>query len=189
MKHAYIALNKQVFSLGNRCIVPIRMEDRYIIMKWRNEQIFHLRQNKPLTSEEQDVYFNTTVANLFGKEQPGQLLFSYLEDGKCIGYGGLVHMNWIDKHAEISFITDTAIKNETYAAHMSTFLDLIAQVAFEAISFHKLFTFAFDVRPHIYPILEQSGFKKEAVLKEHCFFNGEFKDVVIHTKYNSMEKI
>ncbi|MFX0556535.1 GNAT family N-acetyltransferase [Maribacter sp. CXY002] len=183
--NSYIALNKESFSEGDRSIVPIRMEDRYLIMKWRNEQIFHLRQSKPLTNNDQDHYFNTTVAKLFGKEQPDQLLFSYLENGKCIGYGGLVHMNWTDKNAEISFITDTAIQNEAYAFHMCTFLTLITKVAFEEISFHKLFTYAFDVRPYIYPILEQSGFKREAVLKEHCLFNGEFKDVIIHTKYNT----
>lgn len=182
--NSYIALNNQSFSKGNRSIVPIRMEDCYLIMKWRNEQIFHLRQNKPLTNNDQDHYFNSTVIKLFKDKQPSQLLFSYLEDDKCIGYGGLVHMNWIDRNAEISFITDTIITGQAYASHMSTFLDLITEVAFTDIHFHKLFTFAFDVRPHIYPIIEDSGFKKEAILKEHCLFNGVFKDVVIHTKYN-----
>jgi len=33
-------------------------------MQWRNEQIYHLRQNKPLTKEEQGRYFNEVVATL-----------------------------------------------------------------------------------------------------------------------------
>ncbi len=185
MGKSYKALNKQEFAKGNYRIIPIRMEDRYAIMQWRNEQIFHLRQNKPLTKEDQDNYFNTAVASLFSQEQPGQILFSYLEGDTCIGYGGLVHINWIDQNAEISFITSTAIEKEEYAFHMSTFLGLLEEVAFNELAFHKLFTYAFDVRPHIYPILEMNGFKKEAVLKEHCLFNGDFKDVIIHVKFNT----
>ncbi len=179
----YKALKKQEFAKGNHRIIPIRMEDRYAIMQWRNEQIYHLRQNKILSKEDQDNYFNTVVTGLFSQELPGQILFSYLEGDTCIGYGGLVHINWIDKNAEISFITNTAIEKEQYVFHMSTFLDLLEEVACNELAFHKIFTYAFDVRPHIYPILEKNGFKREAVLKEHCLFNGDFIDVIIHSKF------
>jgi len=74
-------LNNQCFSKDNYSIVPIRFQDRYDIMKWRNDQIYHLRQRRPLTKEVQDVYFNTIVAGLFNQEQPNQILFSYLESG------------------------------------------------------------------------------------------------------------
>ena len=43
--------------------------------------------------------------------------------------------------------------------------------------------YAFDLRPKLYPVLEQSGFKKEAVLKKQCLFNLEYIDVVIHSKF------
>jgi len=185
----YKILNKQIFIKDNYSIVPIRMEDRYAIMKWRNEQIFHLRQNEPLTKEKQDNYFDTIVTSLFHQEKPNQILFSYLKGDECIGYGGLVHINWVDKNAEISFIINTSIEKELYEFHMSTFLSLIDEVAYNELNFHKLFTYAFDVRPEIYPILEKNGFKKEATLKEHCLFNGEFKDVIIHTKYNKIGKL
>lgn len=181
--NAYKVLKKQVFTEGDYRIVPIRMEDRYAIMKWRNEQIFHLRQDKPLSKVDQDGYFNTVVSGLFNQEQPNQILFSYLKGDECIGYGGLVHMNWVDKNAEISFITNTSIEKEHYEFHMSTFLGLIAELANSELDFHKIFAYTFDVRPEIYSILEMNGFKKEAVLSEHCLFNGNFIDVIIHSKF------
>ena len=184
----YKVLNNQIFSSEKFAIVPIRMEDRHVIRKWRNEQIFHLRQNKVLSEEDQDTYFNTVVKSIFSQDHPNQILFSYLEDGECIGYGGLVHINWVDKNAEISFLTKTTIKGTEYEFHMSTFMSLLDKVAFVALNFHKVFTYTFDVRPEIYPILEKNGFKREAVLKEHCLFNGEFKDVVIHAKFNAIAK-
>ena len=48
VKQKYIALNKQNFQFDIYKLTPIRIKDRYKIMKWRNEQLYHLRQLKPL---------------------------------------------------------------------------------------------------------------------------------------------
>ena len=48
----YKVLNKQIFKSDDFSLVPIRFECRYDIMQWRNEQIYHLRQNKLLTEAE-----------------------------------------------------------------------------------------------------------------------------------------
>lgn len=61
----YIALQKQQFSDGEFSIVPIRYDDRVAIMKWRNEQMYHLRQIVPLTHEKQKYYLDTVVSKLF----------------------------------------------------------------------------------------------------------------------------
>jgi RimJ/RimL family protein N-acetyltransferase len=153
-------------------------------MNWRNEQIYHLRQQKPLTAEDQERYFNTVVAELFKQEYPGQVLFSYLEDGKCIGYGGLVHINWKDKYAEISFIINTKLEKDFFQQHWVTYLSLIEKVAFEGLGLHKIFTYAFDLRPHLYKAVEAAGYIQEARLKEHCLFEGKYIDVLIHSKIN-----
>ncbi len=179
---SYKVLNKQIYSSGNYSIVPIRMEDRFDIMKWRNEQIYHLRQDKPLTPENQDYYFKNVVDKLFNEEHPNQILFSFLENGICIGYGGLVHINWIDKNAEISFVINTELEKEYFKLYWINYIRMIEKLAFDELRLHKIFTYAFDVRPHLYDALEFVGFKKEAVLKEHCFFQNKFKDVVIHSK-------
>lgn len=185
----YKALNNQKFVFGPYSIVPIRFEDRIEIMNWRNEQIYHLRQSKPLTEADQNHYFQNVVAILFEQKEPGQVLFSYLENDTCIGYGGLVHINWTDQNAEISFIMDTTLEKEHFHFHWQTYLELLEKVAFEELGLHKIYTYAFDLRPHLYVALESSGFQKEGVLKEHCIFEGQFKDVVIHSKINQQIKI
>ena len=123
-----------------------------------------------------------------GKSGSGEL-FSYLENEKCIGYGGLVHINWKDKNAEISFIMDTKLEKDFFDKHWAIFLDLIEHIAFHELKLHKIQTFAFDVRPNLYVILEKNNYLKEAVLKEHYFFNQKHFDVIIHSKYNSCENI
>jgi RimJ/RimL family protein N-acetyltransferase len=181
---AYKVLKRQEFSSGDYSLTPIRHEDRLKIMKWRNEQIYHLRQSEVLTVEKQENYFNTTVASLFNEERPNQILFSFLEGNECIGYGGLVHINWIDKNAELSFIMETQLEKEAFNFYWSKFLACVEKVAFEELSFHKIYTYAFDLRPHLYTVLEGNGFKREAVLKEQCLIEGEYKGVVIHSLIN-----
>ena len=182
--NSYKVLNKQVFKDGDFKIVPIRYKDRLDILKWRNEQLFHLRQPKPLTIEDQENYFSKIIPKLFEQELPNQILFSYLKNDVCIGYGGLVHINWIDKNAEISFIMNTELEKDDFEFHWEKYLGLIEQLAFDELQIHKIFTYAFDLRPHLYSVVEMCGFKKEATLKEHCLFNGEYKDVIIHSKTN-----
>ncbi|KVV13960.1 GNAT family N-acetyltransferase [Flavobacterium sp. TAB 87] len=178
----YKILNRQRFADGIYSIVSLRFEDRMLIMKWRNEQIYHLRQNELLTLKDQNDYFATVVAKLFEQNEPNQILFSFLENDVCIGYGGLVHINWTDKNAEISFVMNTSLEKDFFQFHWKNYLRLIEKVAFQELKFHKIFTYAFDLRPNLYRALESVGFSKEAVLKEHCFFDGEYHDVIIHSK-------
>lgn len=181
----YKCLRTQEFSLGKFKLVPIRFEDRYKIMQWRNEQIYHLRQAKPLTKEDQDAYFENVVTKLFDQEQPNQILFSFLEDGICIGYGGLVHINWIDKNAEISFIMKTELEEGNFEKNWLIYLRMIEEVGFNSLNFQKLYVYAFDLRPHLYQVLEKGKYFLDAKLKNHCFYNGEYKDVVIYSKLKS----
>ncbi|WP_396157225.1 GNAT family N-acetyltransferase [Flavobacterium sp.] len=180
----YKVLTQQKFQSDNFSLVPIRFEDRLKIMHWRNEQLYHLRQQKPLAVEDQENYFKNVVSKLFHQEQPNQILFSFLENGFCIGYGGLVHINWTDRNAEISFIMDTALEDKRFHEIWKAYLNLLEQVAFTDLNLHKIYTYAFDLRPHLYDVLEACSFMNEARLKEHCFFRGEFLDIIYHSKIN-----
>ena len=182
--NAFKILNKQIFINDKTKIVPIRIEDRLPIMNWRNEQIYHLRQKKFLTEKEQNNYFDKVIKKIFNQEFPDQVLFSYLESEKCIGYGGLVHINWTDKNAEISFIIETALEKHFFATHWKSFLKLIEEVAFNEICLHKIFVYAFDLRTRLYNVLENEGYEMEARLKEHVFIENKFVDVVIYSKIN-----
>ena len=185
----YICLQHQEQHIGDYSIVPLRYEDRFSIMKWRNEQIYHLRQARPLTEDEQQRYFDNVVSKLYDNPNPDQILFSYLEKGVCIGYGGLVHINWIDHNGEISFIMDTRLEKEHFAEHWSNYLTMLKAVAFDDLGLHKIYTYAFDLRPHLYTMLEANGYQREATLKEHCLFNGEYKDVVLHSLWNDRYEV
>ena len=181
----YKCLSTQIFESNGFKIVPIRNEDKYDIMRWRNEQIYHLRQSETLNEQKQEWYFENVISKLFDQEKPSQLLFSYLKNNVVIGYGGLVHINWVDRNAEVSFIMNTEIEKQSFIFHWSNYLGLLEIVAFKELNFRKIYTFAFDIRPQLYKALEDKNFLFEARLKEHCLFKNRFIDVVIHSKWNT----
>lgn len=180
----YKCLRQNIFIDGLFSIVPIRDEDRFQIKKWRNEQMFHLRQNKILTDEDQDSYFQNIIKPSFSQQHPSQILFSFLDNGILIGYGGLVHINWEDKIAEVSFLMNTSLEEKHFSSNWLQFLKLLGLVAFDNLGFNKIFTYAFDLRPKLYDVLENFDFKREAVLKNHVAFEGRYIDVIIHSKFN-----
>ena len=176
----YNCLIQNEFKALDHKIVPIRYEDRLDIMKWRNEQMYHLRQVKPLTEIAQENYFRKTVSDLFDQEKPNQILFSYLKNGKCIGYGGLVHINWIDKNAEISFIMNTKYEKKYFYKYWNLYIKLIEDVGFKELNFNKLYTYAYDLRPQLYVVLEDSGYSKEKEITDKPI------KIVIHSKCNQI---
>lgn len=182
----YKALSKNTFKDKEFEIVPIRYEDRLDILKWRNEQIYHLRQERLLNKDDQERYFTKKIIKLFKQTQPNQILFSFLKNGKCIGYGGLVHINWIDKHAEISFIMNTALELCDFDLNWTKFLKQVEKVAFIELNFHKLFVYAFDLRPHLYTTLKKNNYFLDAKLKEHCLYKEKYIDVVIYSKISNL---
>ena len=185
LKRSYKCLTNQSFSINDYTLIPIRDEDKYDILKWRNEQIDILRQSNPLTEEQQNLYFKTVVSQLFEQEQPTQILWSLLLKGKLIGYGGLVHIDWENKTAEISFLTETQRNKDVniFIEDWVNYLSLIKQLADIYLNFNSIFTYAYDIRPNLYVALEKSGFKETKRIKDFIEINNELKDVVIHTFY------
>ncbi len=179
----YKCLNTQEFISREYKIVPIRFQDRFTIMLWRNEQLYHLRQKYPLTVEDQENYFSNIVSKIFDEDQPNQILFSFLKNDICIGYGGLVHINWPDKNAEISFIMDTKLEKDSFEEIWLIYLDLIERVAFNDLKLIKIYTYAFDLRPDLFKVLETSGFNLDKNLKN--IQKNEKGKVVIHSKQSA----
>lgn len=180
----YKALKNQEFKTRDYSLIPIRHEDRFEIMQWRNEQIHHLRQTVPLTEEIQDKYFEGVITQLFNQEKPKQILFSFLYGGDLVGYGGLVHINYVDRNAEISFVIKTDLQELFFEKFWTEYLNLIKQPAFKELKLRKIYTYAFDVRKMLYPALENSGFSLDARLREHCYVHNEYRDVLVHSFWN-----
>ena len=179
-KYSFLASNK--FCLDEYCLVPFMEQEMELIRKWRNEQIDYLRQNKPLTKDEQSKYYHQVIKKSFYEKKPEMILFSFILKNNCIGYGGFVHIDWNLKKAELSFVLDTnrTEKLETYKKEFSIFLKIILNIGFKQILFHKIFTETFDIRPNTILVLEKAGFVLENRLLSKNYINGSYIDSLFH---------
>ena len=107
-----------------------------------------------------DKYFKEVISNQFEQENPKQILFSFIAENICVGYGGLVHINWVDKNAEVSFVMNTELEKNNFEEYWGIFLNLIEEVTFTDLQLHKLYIYAFDLRPHLYKALENFKYKE-----------------------------
>lgn len=178
----YVCLRTSQFEHPPYRLVPLRYEDIYKIMHWRNAQMDVLRQSVLLTEETQAHYYQHVVEPTFTENHPKQILFSLLHNNHCIGYGGLVHIDWTARRGEVSFLVDPKRIDhpKQYREDFSNFLSLIKQVAFNDLNFHKIFTETFDVRPLHIAVLEDNKFVQEGRLKKHVLVDDQFVDSIIH---------
>lgn len=180
----YRLLKGRRFQYQGYELVSLRKQDIALIKKWRNDQISILRQQKPLTDDEQIKYFQEVVMPSFGQRTPKIVLLSFLREGRCIGYGGLVHIDWESGRAEVSFLLETEIgENERIASRVyDIFLHIIIEIAFQHLSLRRLTTETFDVpgRGFIYEGLKSNGFVEEGVFRQHIYKQGDWRDAYLH---------
>lgn len=170
------------FIFENYKLIPIRFLDKDLIRAWRNDQIEILRQQQVLTLDSQFKYFSTIIFETFHQDFPDQLIFSFLENGKMIGYGGLVHIDWDNKNAEISFLLATELNFENnYLKLFSSFLILIELVA-KSINLNKIFTYGYNINEYRFKPLIEKKYIKEVQLSNHILINEKLYDIKIYSK-------
>ena len=184
-KYSFLRNNK--ISYKEYSLTPLRKSDIQTIRKWRNEQINVLRQETTLSADAQLRQYNNIIQKSFYKIKTYIILFSFLYCGKCIGYGGLVHINWKVKSGEVSFVCDTnrTKSNIIYQKDFSTFLKIIFKIAFDDIHLNKLVSETYNIRPAHLKILENSGFKQIKIIKNSKnIIDGKIVDSILHERKN-----
>jgi RimJ/RimL family protein N-acetyltransferase len=163
-------------------IRPIRYENKDKIRIWRNDQINILRQARPLSKSDQDTYFKNVIESLFDQRNPDQIIVGLYDVEELIGYGGLVHIDWGNKHAEISFLLSSEINSKkNYLSCFKKFLVLIEQLA-SKMNLNKIYTIGYATDHFRFEPLVSNDFRHEATLKKHKFVGDRLVDSLIYGK-------
>ena len=185
----YPLLKSNTLCIGEYSVVPLRYQDIFLIMEWRNQQMYHLRQDSQLTRDGQENYYQNIVKSSFRKRYPKQFLFSFLENNNCIGYGGLVHINWVQKEAEISFLIDTEREKKDFKKLWLNYLDMIEEIAFSRLRLKKIYTYSYDIRPKLYEVLEKAEYYLEKKVSEVIKIDGKQFNIKINSKYHNQFRL
>ena len=165
----YKILKQYHYKIDNYSLRPVLKEDIEKIISWRNQQIKVLRQNKPISQDEQIQYYKNNIWNEYNQDHPNQILFSFNLNENLIGYGGLVHINWKSMVAEMSFLLETLrTKNKkNYQNDMKNFISILISIAFNELNFKKITTESFNFRKRTIEVLNESNFKIDKNANTH----------------------
>lgn len=174
------------WSDGQYSISSIQRAHIESIRNWRNAQMDVLRQKKAISANDQISYFDSHIWPSFDEAQPQQILMVLFHDEKLIGYGGLVHIDWEFKRAEISFLLnpERTLNPELYRQDFLAFLRLVKELTFDGLGFHRIFVETYSTRTHHISVLEEFGFSQEGLMRDHVLIHGNFVNSLIHGYIN-----
>ena len=180
----YQCMPRPTISDGLFCLMCVQHEHIESIRQWRNAQMAILRQNDEISPQGQLEYFKKYIWSTLNRSKPDNILLAFLQERKLIGYGGLVHIAWQDSRAEVSFLLESsqADTHPEYASRFRSFLALLSEIAFKDLKLNRLFTESYSNRSAHLRALENAGFLKEGILREHTQQKGIATDSVVHSR-------
>jgi len=178
----YRCMPRAEIADGGYAVRAVEPEHIEAIRQWRNAQIDVLRQAAPISPQQQADYYVREIWPAKRLAEPRNILLIYLEDGRPIGYGGLVHIAWEHRRAEVSFLLDpAAVRSDAeLAALFSRFLKLIKELADHDLGFIRLHTETYAIRHVHIATLEACGFRREGCLRRHVIIDGRPTDALLH---------
>jgi RimJ/RimL family protein N-acetyltransferase len=145
--------------------------DLSYIVQLRNSYIRFLRQKKLLTMIDQRKWYEDYIKDdtnyYFLAEKP-------INNIIIRGVIGLTHIDWINRHSELSFISDNYIDDDLY----DCVFDFI-NYAFNDLDVNKIYNQVYEFDTKKIDLWNRLGFNQSATLKEHIFFDGKFSDCYI----------
>ena len=171
-------------------VVSLRNSEQ--IRLWRNSEQNLLRQSGDIGYFQQKLYFLKSVFLEKFKEKPRNILFSISDGQILVGYTGLVHIDWENNRAELSFLLDPKFKkNDPVDCEIFyEWLDFASYVAFFKLNLSKITTETFEHRKSYCTALENYGFEREGYLKWQYINGSEHVSSYLHamTRNNYTKK-
>ncbi|MFX1478792.1 MAG: GNAT family N-acetyltransferase [Promethearchaeota archaeon] len=143
--------------------------------KWMNNpRVRHYSRNAwPLTLEEVKKWFEPSSDQ--GMRDFVVFTIYHKKDKKPIGAIGFNHINWLYRNANIfAHIGEPEYWGKGIAIEASK---LVINYGFTELNLHKIYSGVFTPNTRSLRAAEKLGFKKEAVLKEEIYVDGEYVDV------------
>lgn len=155
----------------NYRLAPLEKTDWEPIRLWRNSQLSILRQNHPLSLQEQENYWQKQSS--LSPTQSHLFCFSYKENEKSLGYGGFVHIDFETASAELSSLLDPSFSEPSplFLKISEVFLRLSLELAHQ-LGLKKLTAEAYDHRLDFISLLYKLGFQCTGYLPERKLYNG-----------------
>ena len=178
----YSCMPRARVAHGAHALEAVQPGDIESIRQWRNAQLDVLRQSAAISAEQQAEYFARRIWPGKADPRPDTILLAFREGARLVGYGGLVHVSWEHRRAEVSFLLEPALAADAarYSELFSRFLRLLKDIAFNDLGIERLFTETYAFRGAHMAVLESEGFLPEGNMRGHVIVDGVRVDSLLH---------
>jgi len=172
----------------NLSLFAVEKADLQQLRDWRNDPNFrkHFREYRELNLSQQEKWFETQVV-----ADNTTLMFSIRrnEDNHLLGCCGLVYINWVHRHADLSLyigLDDKYIDDEGYAEESCK---LILNYGFNELCLNKIWTEIYEFDEKKKALYDKFGFKQDGLLRQNYWYDGQWWDSRILSILNSEHSI
>ncbi len=154
-------------------IRAIEIDDLPIIQKWRNDDRLrkYFREYRDFSlTQIKDWYFKMISDNNFE-----MFVIVNLKVDEVIGVAGITYIDWPNKHGDIHFYIG---KNASWIdkEYSPIAIKLILNYGYNILNLNKLWAEIYEIDKKKLIFFKELGFKVDATLREHYFFNGKYYD-------------
>lgn len=101
-------------------------------------------------------------------------------EGSLVGRCGVIRLDWKNRVAELAIMIGTPYRGRGYGKEA---MALLCDFCFNEMNLHKLKVSVFAFNEPAIRCYESNGFVREGLLKQEIFRDGEYRDVVILSKF------
>jgi len=163
----------------NVSLRALEEHDLETLLNWRNKK--HVRKTtreyKLLNMKNQKKWFDS----IHNKNPPQDIMFGIVDKKqKLIGFTGLTHIDWKNRHSEISILLANEGWQKTTLGRES--LKLITDYGFQELNLHRLWVEIFAIANDNIHLYEKMNFTKEGTLRDKVWRDGKWWDSFIYSK-------
>lgn len=152
---------------------PIEKDDLEQLLLWRNNSNFrkYFREYRELNMEQQLNWFNEKV-----NKDDTTLMFAIInnENEQLIGCCGLVYINWVHRHADLSLYIgwdNSYIDSKGFAKESCR---ILLNYAFDELCLNKVWTEIYEFDNQKWDLYNKIGFTQDGMLRENYWYNGKW---------------
>ena len=161
-------------------LTAIERSDIEQLRMWRNDTQLRkfFREYRELNSDQQKKWFEKIVIN---DRQTIIMSIRSLNNKKLLGCCGLVYIDWIHRHAELSI----------YIGYKNAYIDkigyaeesciLLLKYGFKELGLNKIYSEIYEFDKQKKVLFEKLGFQKDGILRKNYFYEGRWWNSMIYS--------
>lgn len=149
---------------------PIERSDLSDIQRWRNcpSTIPNVREYRIMSMDHISAWYDSMILS----DKFEMFIMDSKKDG-TIGVCGLTYIDWKNKHADLHF----AIYKESQwidDIYSNIYYPMIVEYAFNHLNLNKVYVEVYDIDEKKKDFFLEKGFKADACLREHYYYDGKY---------------